>query len=138
MGPTGDHKVGYACGLYDLAVANRDPRWVEKPRGHELWWAQTEDYAGKLLHVDAGHRLSLQFHREKDESSYLLWGRLLLTRGPTAEDLEELEISPGYSWRIEPGTVHSIEAIEDSVVLEVSTPHLDDVVRLQDRYGRTE
>lgn len=61
-----------------------DPRWVEKPWGHEVWWAQTDSYAGKLLYVEAGHRLSLQFHGEKDESSYLLSGRLRLTRGASA------------------------------------------------------
>lgn len=113
------------------------PRRVEKPWGHEVWWAHTDDYAGKLLYVDAGHELSLQLHREKDETSYLLSGRLLLTRGSTVDDLEQEEIGPGHVWRIEPGTVHSIEAIDDSVVLEVSTPHLDDVVRLRDRYQRS-
>lgn len=114
-----------------------EPRRVEKPWGHELWWADTPDYAGKLLHVEGGHRLSLQLHREKDETSYLLSGRMLLTFGPTEDELEETEIGPGYAWRVEPGMVHSIEAIEDSVVLEVSTPHLDDVVRLQDPYRRS-
>ena len=113
-----------------------EPRRVEKPWGHELWWAQTESYAGKLLYVNAGHELSLQFHREKDETSYLLSGRMRLTSGPTADDLKEEEIGPGHAWRIEPGTVHSVKAIEDSVVLEASTPHLDDVVRLRDRYRR--
>ena len=112
------------------------PRRVEKPWGHEVWWAQTDSYAGKLLHVDAGQKLSLQLHEEKDESSYLLSGRLLLTIGPSVENLEQREIGPGDTWRAEPGTVHSIEAIEDSVVLEVSTPQLEDVVRLEDRYGR--
>jgi mannose-6-phosphate isomerase len=112
------------------------PQRVEKPWGHELWWAETPHYAGKILHVEAGHRLSLQMHREKDESSYLLSGRLRLTRGPSAEELTTAEIGPGFTWRVEPGTVHTIEALEDSDVLEVSTPHLDDVVRLQDRYGR--
>lgn len=111
---------------------------MEKPWGYEVWWAQTDVYAGKLLHVNAGHRLSLQLHREKDESSYVLSGRLLLTRGASAESLREEEIGPGFAWRVAPGTVHSIEAIEDSVVLEVSTPHLDDVVRLEDRYGRSD
>lgn len=113
-----------------------EPHRVEKPWGHELWWAQTEHYAGKLLYVDAGHELSLQFHHEKDETSYLLSGRMRLTSGPTADDLKEEEIGPGHAWRNKPGTVHSIAAIEDSVVLEVSTPHLDDVVRLRDRYRR--
>lgn len=115
-----------------------DPRRVDKPWGHELWWADTESYAGKLLHVEAGHRLSLQLHREKDETSYLLSGRLRLRRGLSPAELDEQEVVPGYAWRVEPGTVHSIEAIEDSVVLEVSTPHLGDVVRLQDDYGRAD
>lgn len=119
-------------------MSKLEPRRVEKPWGHEIWWADTDVYAGKLLHVDAGHRLSLQLHREKDESSYLLSGRLRLTRGSGSDDLEEQVIEPGFAWRVEPGTVHSIEALEDSVVLEVSTPHLDDVVRLQDRYGRVD
>lgn len=121
-----------------LAVQDQEPSRVEKPWGHEVWWADTDAYAGKILHVEAGHRLSLQLHREKDETSYLLSGKLRLTRGPSTEDLHELEIGPGHAWRVEPGMVHSIEAIEDSVVLEVSTPHLDDVVRLQDRYGRAD
>jgi mannose-6-phosphate isomerase-like protein (cupin superfamily) len=112
------------------------PQRVEKPWGYELWWAETPHYAGKILHVDAGHSLSLQMHREKDESSYLLSGRLRLTRGPSAEKLTTEEIGPGFAWRVEPGTVHTIEALEDSDVVEVSTPQLDDVVRLQDRYGR--
>jgi mannose-6-phosphate isomerase len=112
------------------------PQRVEKPWGYELWWAETPHYAGKILHVDAGQSLSLQMHREKDESSYLLSGRLRLTRGPNAEELTTEEIGPGFAWRVEPGTVHTIEALEDSDVVEVSTPHLDDVVRLQDRYGR--
>jgi quercetin dioxygenase-like cupin family protein len=111
---------------------------VDKPWGHEVWWALTDAYAGKLLHVNAGHRLSLQLHREKDESSYLLSGRLRLISGPSAEELSEREINPGFAWRVEPGEIHSIEAVEDSVVLEVSTPHLDDVVRLDDRYGRSD
>jgi mannose-6-phosphate isomerase-like protein (cupin superfamily) len=106
------------------------PQRVEKPWGYELWWAETPHYAGKILHVEAGHSLSLQMHREKDESSYLLSGRLRLTRGPSVEELTTEEIGPGFTWRVEPGTVHTID------VLEVSTPHLDDVVRLEDRYGR--
>src|SRR4249919_1913294 len=117
-------------------MIDRAPKRVQKPWGHEIWWAHTTQYAGKILVVNAGHTLSLQFHHEKDESSYLLSGRLRLTRGATADQLEELDIDPGQAWRTEPGTVHTIEALEDCVVLEVSTPQLDDVVRLQDRYGR--
>jgi quercetin dioxygenase-like cupin family protein len=109
---------------------------VDKPWGHELWWAETDHYAGKILVVNAGQALSLQYHREKDETSYLLSGKLRLIQGPNAETLGELEIEPGQAWRNEPGTVHSIEALEDSMVLEVSTPHLDDIVRVHDRYGR--
>jgi mannose-6-phosphate isomerase len=109
---------------------------VEKPWGHEIWWAQTDHYAGKLLFVNAGHRLSIQMHREKDETSYLLSGRLLVLQGPSEDELTERTLTPGCSWRNEPGLVHSIEALEDATVLEVSTPQLDDVVRLSDRYGR--
>ncbi|HEY5332670.1 MAG TPA: cupin [Solirubrobacterales bacterium] len=109
---------------------------VAKPWGHEVWWAQTEQYAGKLLIVNAGERLSVQLHRQKDETSYLLSGKLLVLQGPNADELKERIITPGASWRNEPGVVHTLEALEDSTVLEVSTPHLDDVVRLSDRYGR--
>jgi mannose-6-phosphate isomerase len=112
------------------------PKRVEKPWGYEIWWAQTPEYAGKILVVEAGQALSLQLHRQKDESSYLFSGRLRLTSGPTQDRLEERVLEPGESWRIEPGTIHSIEALEDSVVFEVSTPQLDDVTRLSDRYGR--
>jgi mannose-6-phosphate isomerase-like protein (cupin superfamily) len=112
------------------------PRRVDKPWGYELWYALTDRYAGKILHVDAGHRLSLQYHDEKDESSYLLSGRLKLVKGSSADDLTETEIGPGHVWRNRPGEIHTIEAIEDADVLEVSTPQLDDVVRLSDSYGR--
>ncbi len=113
-----------------------EPRHVEKPWGHELWYAHTGEYAGKILFVRAGHRLSLQYHREKDETSYLQSGQLLLLQGSGPDALSERVLEPGEAWRNEPGTVHTIEAITDATVLEVSTPQLDDVVRLQDRYGR--
>jgi mannose-6-phosphate isomerase len=112
------------------------PRKVEKPWGYELWWALTDRYAGKLLHVEQGQRLSLQFHEQKDESSYVLRGRLLLTKGPSEQELTTSELTEGDAWRNEPGEVHTIEALEDCDVLEVSTPELDDVVRISDRYGR--
>lgn len=118
-------------------VVAGDPQRVEKPWGYEVWWAHTDLYAGKLLFVNAGHSLSLQFHREKDECSYLLSGSLRVTQGQSADALSEREVKPGQCWRNEPGVVHSIEALEDSVVLEVSTPQLEDVVRLKDRYGRS-
>lgn len=112
------------------------PLRVAKPWGFELWYAQTDSYAGKILHVDRGHRLSLQYHERKDESCYLLSGRVLLVQGPTAEELQEYELEPGAVWRNVPGQVHTIQALEDSDVLEVSTPELDDVVRISDQYGR--
>jgi quercetin dioxygenase-like cupin family protein len=112
------------------------PRKVDKPWGHELWWALTDDYAGKILHIEKGHRLSLQFHEHKDESAYLLSGRLLLIKGASEDELETTELGPGAVWRNVPGEVHTIEAIEDCEVLEASTAQLDDVVRLQDSYGR--
>ena len=113
-----------------------EPRHVDKPWGSEVWFADTDAYAGKILRVDSGHRLSLQYHERKDESSYLLSGRLLLVHGPTQGELTEMVLEPGAAWRVRPGEVHTIEALEDAVVVEVSTPHLDDVVRLTDSYGR--
>lgn len=112
------------------------PRRVDKPWGYELWFAHTDRYAGKLLHVDAGGRLSVQYHEAKDETSYLLSGRLQLSRGASGDALEVTELGPGEVWRNEPGVVHTVAALEDSVIVEVSTPELDDVVRLADEYGR--
>ncbi len=119
-----------------MTIDMASQKQVEKPWGRELWWAATEHYAGKLLYVKEGHRLSLQFHEEKDETSYLLEGRLRVHQGSDADDLRDWIVEPGDSWRNEPGVVHTITALEDSVVIEVSTPHLDDVVRIDDRYGR--
>ncbi|HEV3478786.1 MAG TPA: cupin domain-containing protein [Gaiellaceae bacterium] len=114
-----------------------EPRRVEKPWGHELIWALTDQYAGKLLSIEAGHALSLQFHREKDESWYVLDGRAELELAAAGEKAISSEVvTPGAAFRIEPGTVHRIRALEDTVIIEVSTPHLEDVVRLEDSYGR--
>jgi mannose-6-phosphate isomerase-like protein (cupin superfamily) len=112
------------------------PRRVDKPWGYEIWWAATDEYVGKILHVNKGHRLSLQYHEKKDESCYVLGGRLLLIQGESQDDLTERTVSIGDVWRNRPGTVHTIEALEDADVLEASTPYLDDVVRLRDDYGR--
>jgi quercetin dioxygenase-like cupin family protein len=116
---------------------------VPKPWGYELIWAHTDHYVGKLLHIDAGHALSVQYHNQKDETIFVLRGtmkyRVQLTadsRQQTGEDLEEFEMREGDSWRNTPGMVHQMIAITDCDVLEASTPHLDDVVRLVDRYGR--
>ena len=114
-----------------------DPRRVEKPWGWELIWAETETYAGKILFVRAGESLSLQFHNEKDESWYVLEGRAHVELCRAGEGiLEEEVVVPGAAFRFPPGTVHRVTALEDTRILEVSTPQLDDVVRLEDSYGR--
>ena len=109
---------------------------VDKPWGHEVIWADTELYVGKILHVNAGEALSLQYHREKDETLYVLSGYVRMEAGPSPEDLEVVELRAGDAMRLRPGTVHRMEALEESDVLEASTPHLEDLVRLDDRYGR--
>ena len=112
-------------------------RKVEKPWGHELIFAVTDRYAGKVLHVKAGESLSLQFHNVKDEAWYILEGRVELELGAPGEGLLASEVvGAGASFRLEPGTVHRLRAIEDTTIVEVSTPELDDVVRLEDAYGR--
>ncbi len=111
------------------------PLRVEKPWGYELWWAHTEKYVGKLLHVKAGHRLSLQYHRVKDETIHLLAGELLLVLDE-GQGLIERPMAPGESVRLRPGTVHRMVAVTDCDILEASTPEVDDVVRLEDAYGR--
>ncbi len=112
-------------------------RRVEKPWGYELIWALTDRYCGKVLFVKAGCALSLQFHNEKDESWLVQSGRAKLELGePGQKALSEEVIGPGAAFHYVPGTVHRVTAIEDTTILEVSTPHLDDVVRLEDLYGR--
>lgn len=113
------------------------PEKVEKPWGHEVIWAKADVYAGKLLLVRAGQALSLQFHRKKDESWYVLEGRAELELGEAGQAVLTTEIvGPGAAFRLPPGTVHRVRAVEDTTILEVSTPQLDDVVRLEDEYGR--
>jgi mannose-6-phosphate isomerase-like protein (cupin superfamily) len=109
---------------------------VERPWGWELVWAETEHYVGKLLFVRAGEALSLQYHERKDESWLVREGRAHLELGTVGGPLETVEIRAGDAFRYRPGTVHRVTALEDTLVLEVSTPDLDDVVRVQDRYGR--
>ena len=114
-----------------------ESRRVDKPWGYELIWALTDLYCGKLLFVRAGEALSLQFHREKDESWYVLSGRAELEVGAVGEAMLRTEVlAAGAALRFPPGTVHRVTALEDTTILEVSTPQLDDVVRLEDAYGR--
>jgi mannose-6-phosphate isomerase-like protein (cupin superfamily) len=114
-----------------------DPRRVEKPWGWELIWAHADAYVGKILFVKEGESLSLQFHREKDESWYVQSGRARLELGEAGQEaLDEEVVTAGACFHFRPGTVHRVTALEDTTILEVSTPHLDDVVRLEDRYGR--
>lgn len=114
------------------------PRRVEKPWGHELIWAETDRYVGKVLHIKAGEALSVQYHRVKDETIHLLSGRMQFFAGPSEEEMAPVELSKGESFRVVPGTVHRMVAVSDCDVLEASTPHLDDIVRLEDRYGRVD
>ncbi|HSP73491.1 MAG TPA: hypothetical protein VLN26_14040 [Gaiellaceae bacterium] len=114
-----------------------EPRRVDKPWGYELIWAHTDTYVGKLLHVNAGHSLSLQFHRVKDEAWLIQSGRVKLELGNEGDAVLQHEIvGPGACFHYAPGTVHRVTALEDTDILEVSTPQLDDVVRLEDAYGR--
>lgn len=111
------------------------PFKVEKPWGHELIWAHTERYVGKILHVKAGERLSLQYHRIKDETIHVLRGELKFVVEENGELVEHL-MQPGSSYHISPNTRHRMIAVTDCDILEASTPELDDVVRLDDEYGR--
>jgi mannose-6-phosphate isomerase len=112
------------------------PYRVEKPWGYELIWARTDRYVGKILHVKAGHVLSCQYHNRKDETMHVLTGELILRTG-TADHLDARPFRAGESVHIPAGLVHQIEAVIDTDVLEASTPELDDLVRLSDRYGRS-
>jgi quercetin dioxygenase-like cupin family protein len=113
------------------------PYRVEKPWGHELIWARTDRYVGKILHIEPGHVLSLQYHNKKDESIYVLTGEIILrVQQGGGETLIERRVRQGEAFHIAPKTVHQFEAVVASDLLEASTPEIDDVVRLQDRYGR--
>ncbi len=109
---------------------------VPKPWGHETIWALTDRYVGKILHINAGHELSVQYHNVKDETVYLLSGEIVYRVKSDAGLLEDVNLKLGEAFRITPGTVHQMVALTDCDVLEVSTPELDDVVRLSDKYGR--
>jgi len=112
-----------------------DVRIVQKPWGHETIWAHSDRYVGKVLHIKAGHALSVQYHNRKDETIHLLSGEMIY-RVQEGGVLTDMRLRAGESWRNEPGVIHQMEAVTDCDVLEASTPDLDDVVRLSDRYGR--
>src|SRR5882672_7779471 len=110
---------------------------VPKPWGHETIWAHSERYVGKILHITAGHELSVQYHNRKDETVYLLWGEIIYRVQREGDDiLDNVQLNVGESFRIAPGTIHQMIAVTDCDVLEVSTPEVDDIVRLSDKYGR--
>ncbi len=109
---------------------------MDKPWGHELIWARTDRYIGKILHIRAGEALSLQYHEAKDETIMVLSGRMRLVHFADGAEPVERELVPREPFHITVGMRHRMIAIEDTDVLEVSTPELDDVVRLEDRYGR--
>jgi len=120
-----------------LAPWAAETRRVDKPWGYELIWAVTDIYVGKVLFVKAGESLSLQYHEMKDESWLIQSGRAKIELGAVGDErLSEEVVGSGAAFHYTPGTVHRITALEDTTILEVSTPHLDDVVRLADSYGR--
>ncbi len=112
------------------------PQKTEKPWGYELLFARTPKYAGKIIFVKKGHRLSLQYHEKKDESMYIYQGKVRIETSGAGGRMGSKIAQPGYCIRIPPRTRHRLEAIEDTTLLEVSTPELEDVIRLEDDYGR--
>ena len=119
-----------------VMAGEQEVRRVEKPWGYEIIWAHSERYVGKILFVKAGERLSLQYHEQKDETVYVLSGKMLFEVGPIDGEREDIVMKKGQSYHITPNTVHRMIAIEDTEILEASTPELNDVVRLEDSYGR--
>ena len=122
----------------DLTRYASDVRRVNKPWGYEVIYAVTEDYCGKVLFVEAGQSLSLQLHNVKDETIFVHEGCARVEIGDSSDSTCVETVGPGRSFRIRPGVIHRLHALEDTLFLEVSTPHLDDVVRLEDVYGRAD
>jgi mannose-6-phosphate isomerase len=129
---------GISPNLLDLDRFAVDVKRVEKPWGYELIYATTDRYCGKLIFIRSGEQLSLQFHKAKDETIYIQSGRVALEIGEPGKHLDTEVVGPGRAFRLVAGTVHRMRALEDATVLEVSTPEIDDVVRLEDRYGRAD
>ena len=118
-------------------TTNQAIQRVEKPWGYELIWAKTGDYVGKMLHINKGHKLSLQYHKVKEETIFVQTGKMNLVFENDRGEMTEVLLVPGQAHHIPTGRKHRMVAVEDCDVFEVSTPHLDDVVRLEDGYGRT-
>jgi mannose-6-phosphate isomerase len=129
---------GISPNLLDLDRFAVDVKRVDKPWGYELLYATTEFYCGKVIFIRSGEQLSLQFHRKKDETIFVQFGRMELEIGEPGKPVDTEVVGPGRAFRLRPGTVHRMRALEDTTILEVSTPELDDVVRLEDRYGRAD
>lgn len=119
-----------------MSGAGHGGRRVEKPWGHELIWAETDRYVGKVIAITAGRRLSLQFHERKEESVYVMAGVLRLHLEDASGTIQVSDLGPGEHRHIATGRRHRFEALEDCELIEVSTTELDDVVRLEDDYGR--
>ena len=134
--PTLSSKVVVSSQQENTMSVVTSARRVDKPWGHEIIWAHTEKYVGKILFVKAGERLSLQYHEVKDETIYVLSGKMVFEVGERDKEREDLIMKAGDSYRIRPFTVHRMIAVEDTQILEASTPELNDVVRLEDSYGR--
>jgi len=118
------------------ALAGDGPRTVPKPWGHELIWALTDRYCGKILVIETGRRLSLQRHERKEESIHVVSGRLLLYLEDDTGTVVATELGPGQGAHIPTGRIHRYEALERAEILEVSTPEIDDVIRIEDDFGR--
>lgn len=123
--------------LTSRSAARRvDPQTVAKPWGREVIFAATDRFAGKLLEIRAGERLSMHFHRDKHEMLLVLRGAVRIVTGEDSAGLERHDLAAGQAFELPPGTVHRIEAAQDSLLVEASSPEIEDVVRLSDDYGR--
>lgn len=107
-----------------------------KPWGREIWFALTSKYAGKILEIERGHRFSLQYHKKKEETQLIIEGKIKFTSGKNPKKLKTIVLNAGEKIDIPPHTIHRVEALKRTIIFEVSTPELDDVVRLEDDYGR--
>ena len=125
----------YFAFLFETEARVNIPYRVDKPWGYEIIWAKADRYVGKILHIEPGHVLSLQYHNKKDESIYVLSGEIIL-RIQQGETLREQRVGAGEAFHVPPKQIHQFEAVVVTDLLEASTPELDDVVRLKDRYGR--